>query len=189
MAPGVFPVAMHRWGTPGCPLPCNEGCSELLLSSWLLHGEKSLLQANRRVARLMGIQRRCSQSVTHCSRAPDKEAAGRRCGGALTSCRAARRWQKYTSLICSEAPASARLHNQAADADDAALWETNQPGPVERQHGHFLRHAAIKRSVAAFPRRINTASVGRPGRLMLYSGSQLHVHVLVHACACACTCA
>lgn len=87
-------------------------------------------------------------------------------------------------LIRSEAPASARPHNQSADADDAAVCENNQPWPVERQPGHFL--AAIKRGAAASPRGINTASVGRPGRLMLYSGSQLHVHARVDVCARVC---
>lgn len=89
-----------------------------------------------------------------------------------------------TSLICSKALASVWLHNQATDGDDAAVCENNQPGPVERQPGHFVVLTAIKCSVAAFLCRINTASVGRPGRLMLYSSSQLHVHV--HVCACAC---
>lgn len=91
--------------------------------------------------------------------------------------------RKRTSLIHSEAKASAQLYNQAADADDAAVCENNQLGPVERQPGHFLTLVAIKRSVAALPRRINTASVGPPGHLMLYSDSQLPVHGCIHVCA------
>lgn len=94
--------------------------------------------------------------------------------------------RKRTSLIHSEAKASAQLYNQAADADDAAVCENNQLGPVERQPGHFLTLVAIKRMcrcVAALPRRINTASVGPPGRLMLYSDSQLPMRGCMHVCA------
>lgn len=91
--------------------------------------------------------------------------------------------RKHTSLIHSEAEVSAQLYNQAADADDAAVCENNQLGPVQRQPGHFLTLVAIKCSLAALPCRINTASVGPSRRLMLYSDSQLHLHGCVHVCA------
>lgn len=88
--------------------------------------------------------------------------------------------RKRTSLICSEALASVQLHNQATDADDAAVCGNNQLGPVKQQPGHFLTLVAIKHNVAALPRRINTAPVGRSVCLLLYSDRQL--------CVCACEC-